>query len=67
MNFRTTIAAIVALAAVACAPLASATSVCVSTTQGLRDQLNLWQVADSTTPYTIKLVQGTYLYPNTDY
>ena len=45
---------------------ASATTVCVSTTSGLRNALNAWQTASDQT-YTIKLVQGTYLYPNADY
>jgi hypothetical protein len=48
------------------APGSFATSVCVSTTSGLRNALNAWQTASDQT-YTIKLVQGTYLYPNLDY
>ena len=44
----------------------SATTVCVSTTAGLRNALNAWQTASNQT-YTIQLVQGTYLYPNWDY
>lgn len=45
---------------------AMATTVCVSTTTDLRNALNAWQSASDQT-YTIKLVQGTYLYPNQDY
>src|SRR5678815_1231583 len=66
MNFRTSIAALVATAAMFFAPLASALSVCVSNTQGLRDQLNAWQVLSDQT-LTIKLVQGTYAYTYNDY
>lgn len=44
----------------------SATTVCVATTTDLRNALNAWQTASDQT-YTIKLVQGTYLYPNLDY
>ncbi len=43
-----------------------ATTVCVSTTTALRNALDEWQGASDQT-YTIKLVQGTYLYPNLDY
>ena len=66
MNFRTSIAALIATAAMFFAPLASALGVCVSTTQGLRDQLNAWQVLSDQT-LTIKLVQGTYAYTYNDY
>ena len=66
MNFRASIAAFVVLAAIIWAPIASATSVCVSTTQGLRDQLNAWQILKDQT-FTIKLVQGTYAYTYNDY
>ena len=44
----------------------SATTVCVSTTSALRSAMNAWQTASDQT-YTIKLVQGDYLYPNIDY
>lgn len=47
-------------------PQAFATSVCVSTTSQLRTALSTWQAASDQT-YTIKIVQGTYIYPNKDY
>jgi hypothetical protein len=45
---------------------ASATTVCAATTTDLRNALNAWQSASDQT-YTIKLVKGTYAYPNNDY
>lgn len=48
------------------APGALAATVCVSNTAALRTALANWQTARDQT-YTIKLVQGTYLYPNRDY
>jgi hypothetical protein len=48
------------------APAALATTVCVSTTSALRSAMTAWQTASDQT-YTIKLVQGTFLYPNDDY
>ena len=45
---------------------AMATTVCVSSTAQLRSALASWQSASGGT-YTIKLVQGTYPYPNLDY
>ncbi len=67
MNFRTGFTGIVATFALIVAQAASATTTCVSTTAGLRNAMNAWQTASGTTPTIIKLVQGTYLYPNNDY
>ncbi len=47
-------------------PVAAATTVCVSSAAELRNALTSWQTATGGS-YTIKLVQGTYLYPNNDY
>lgn len=67
MNYPQTYAALIAAVAICIFQAASATSVCVSSTAALRSALTTWQTTSGTTPTTIKLVQGTYLYPNNDY
>ncbi|HEY2396930.1 MAG TPA: choice-of-anchor Q domain-containing protein [Rudaea sp.] len=67
MNIRAVFTGVVAAIALIGAQAASATTTCVSTTAGLRSAMNAWQTAGGATPTIIKLVQGTYLYPNNDY
>jgi hypothetical protein len=55
-----------AAAMFALASSAAATSVCVASKTDLRNALNAWQTASDQT-YQIKVVQGTYLYPDNDY
>ncbi len=67
MKFPRMLSALVAIATMFVAPAAFATSVCVSSTAALHSALTTWQSTSGTTPTTIKLVQGTYLYSTNDY